>query len=242
MATVGGSLKDEFSIPGSETQKATNLIDAEFAAEQGGVLNIVFAAPEGERLDEPPARKAAILAAIAKLRTSEFATIGPDERAGVESVGDPFSENTFSEDGRIAYAEAQFVPVDVGLSISSNRATRTCMSPPYRRSRRDCPGTRPFQSIGKHGHHDSRIAPDEHGSGDRLRAEAVARFVEGGVERIGAPVLGERELDPVCVLEVRQGDADECDTLRGDQWGRAREEAASRLEDRLLTDRSIATS
>ncbi len=108
VATVGGSLKDEFSIPGSETQKATDLIEAEFAAEQGGVLNLVFAAPEGERLDEPAARKAAIVAAIAKLRTSEFATIGPDERAGVESVGDPFSENTFSEDGRIAYAEAQF--------------------------------------------------------------------------------------------------------------------------------------
>ncbi len=108
VATVGGSLKDEFTIPGSETQKATDLIEAEFAAEQGGVLNLVFAAPEGERLDEPAARKAAIVAAIAKLRTSEFATIGPDERAGVESVGDPFSENTFSEDGRIAYAEAQF--------------------------------------------------------------------------------------------------------------------------------------
>jgi RND superfamily putative drug exporter len=108
VATVGGSLKDEFTIPGSETQKATDLIESEFAAEQGGVLNLVFAAPEGERLDEPAARKAAILAAIAKLRTSEFATIGPDERAGVESVGDPFSENTFSEDGRIAYAEAQF--------------------------------------------------------------------------------------------------------------------------------------
>ena len=108
VATVGGELKDEFTIPGSETQKATDLIEAEFAAEQGGVLNIVFAAPEGERLDEPAARKAAILAAIAKLRSSEFETIGPDERAGVESVGDPFSENTFSEDGRIAYAEAQF--------------------------------------------------------------------------------------------------------------------------------------
>src|SRR5688572_22840435 len=75
VATVGGDLKDEFTIPGSETQRATDLIEAEFAAEQGGVLNIVFAAPEGERLDEPAARKAAILAAIAKLRTPEFATI-----------------------------------------------------------------------------------------------------------------------------------------------------------------------
>ena len=45
VATVGGSLKDEFEIPGSDTQKATDLIEAEFAEEQGGVLNLVFAAP-----------------------------------------------------------------------------------------------------------------------------------------------------------------------------------------------------
>jgi len=107
VATVGGSLKDEFEIPGSDTQRATDLIEAEFAAEQGGVLNLVFAAPEGERLDTPE-RKEAIEAAIAKLKTPEFKAIGPDERAGLESVGDPFSENTFSDDGRIAYAEAQF--------------------------------------------------------------------------------------------------------------------------------------
>ena len=36
VATVGGSLRDEFEIPGSETQKATDLIESEFAAEQGG--------------------------------------------------------------------------------------------------------------------------------------------------------------------------------------------------------------
>ena len=107
VATVGGSLKDEFSIPGSDTQRATDLIEAEFAAEQGGVLNLVFAAPEGERLDTEE-RQAAIDAAIAKLKTDEFAAIGEDERAGLESVGNPFDERTFSDDGRIAYAEAQF--------------------------------------------------------------------------------------------------------------------------------------
>jgi RND superfamily putative drug exporter len=107
VATVGGSLKDEFEIPGSDTQRATDLIEAEFAAEQGGVLNLVFAAPEGERLDTPE-RQAAIQEAIAKLKTDDFAAIGEDERAGLESVGNPFDERTFSDDGRIAYAEAQF--------------------------------------------------------------------------------------------------------------------------------------
>ena len=33
VGTVGGELRDEFNIPGSETQKATDLIEAEFASE-----------------------------------------------------------------------------------------------------------------------------------------------------------------------------------------------------------------
>ena len=109
VATVGGSLKDEFEIPGSDTQRATDLIEEEFASEQGGVLNLVFAAPEGERLDTPE-RRAAIEQAIAELQTPAFAPTAeePEGTAGVTSVGDPFDENTFSDSGRIAYAEAQF--------------------------------------------------------------------------------------------------------------------------------------
>src|SRR5215475_831773 len=105
VATVGGSLKDEFEIPGSDTQKATDLIKAEFSSEKGSVLNLVFAAPKGQRLDTPE-RKAAVDAAIAKLKTSEFKP--KDGNVGIESVGNPFSDATFSDNGRIAYAEAQF--------------------------------------------------------------------------------------------------------------------------------------
>jgi RND superfamily putative drug exporter len=105
VGAVGGSLKDEFEIPGSETQKATDLIESEFAAEQGGVLNLVFAAPAGQRLDTPE-RKAAVDAAIARLKTAEFKPT--EDKAGLESVGNPFDDRTFADDGRIAYAEAQF--------------------------------------------------------------------------------------------------------------------------------------
>ena len=105
VATVGGDLRDEFEIPGSDTQRATDLIEAEFASEQGGVLRVVFAAPEGERLDTPE-RKAVVQQAIARLRTQEFAPT--EEKAGLESVANPFSKDTFSDDGRIAYSEAQF--------------------------------------------------------------------------------------------------------------------------------------
>ena len=103
--TVGGSLRDEFEIPGSDTQKATDLIESRFASEQGGVLNVVFAAPEGQTLDTPE-RQAAIEEAIARLDSEEFAPSG--DTAGLVSVGDPFSPDTVSDDGRIAYTEAQF--------------------------------------------------------------------------------------------------------------------------------------
>ena len=102
---VGGSLRDEFEIPGSDAQRATDLIESEFASEQGGVLNVVFAAPEGERLDTPE-RQAAIEEAMARIASEEFAPT--EDTAGVEEVGDPFSEDTVSDDARIAYAEAQF--------------------------------------------------------------------------------------------------------------------------------------
>jgi RND superfamily putative drug exporter len=106
---IGGGLKDKFEIPGSDTQKATDLLESEFASEQGAVLNLVFAAPDGQRLDTPE-RKAAIEKAVALLKTKEFKPTGtdPEGRAGITSVGDPFSKNTFSDSGRIAYAEAQF--------------------------------------------------------------------------------------------------------------------------------------
>ena len=105
VATVGGELRDEFDIPGSDAQRATDLIEAEFASEQGGVLNVVFAAPEGQRLDTPE-REAAVQEAIARLKSPEFEPT--EAKAGLESVGNPFSDDTFSDDGRIAYAEAQF--------------------------------------------------------------------------------------------------------------------------------------
>ena len=130
VATIGGSLRDEFEIPGSDTQRATDLIESEFADEQGGVLNIVFAAPEGQRLDTAE-RKAAIEDAMAELRTTEFQPT--EERAGLTSVGDPFSDQTFSENGRIAYAEAQFDRViydeDRDAVVAVQDAVRDAVAP-----------------------------------------------------------------------------------------------------------------
>lgn len=130
VGTVGGELRDEFTIPGSETQQATDLIEAEFASEQGGVLNVVFAAPPGEQLDTPE-RRAAIDEAIARLKSPEFKPT--DDRAGLTSVGDPFDEQTLSDEGRIAYAEAQFDRViydeDREAVVSVQEAVRETVEP-----------------------------------------------------------------------------------------------------------------
>ena len=130
VGTVGGQLRDEFDIPGSEAQKATDLIKSEFASEQGAVLNLVFAAPAGERLDTPE-RKAAIAEAITRLESPEFAP--SDGKAGVVSVGDPFSEAGYSEGRRIAYAEAQFdqtiEPEDRDAVVAVQDAVRETVAP-----------------------------------------------------------------------------------------------------------------
>ena len=104
VATIGGSLRDKFEIPGSDTQRATDLIKAEFPSKQGSVLDIVFAAPPGQRLDTP-ARKAAIAAAVAKLRADYKPKNGT---AGLVSVDNPLVPRTTSKNGRIAYSEAYF--------------------------------------------------------------------------------------------------------------------------------------
>ncbi len=72
VATIGGSLRDKFEIPGSDTQRATDLIKAEFAV-RAGLRSSTSCSPRrrGQRLDTPE-RKAAIAAAVAKLRTAQF--------------------------------------------------------------------------------------------------------------------------------------------------------------------------
>ena len=131
VATIGGGLRDEFEIPGSDTQKATDLIESQFKSEQGSVLNIVLAAPEGQRLDTPE-RKAAIQKEMASLRSSsEFKPT--TDKAGLESVGNPFSDATFSDNGRIAYAEAQFDRViydkDRDAVVNVEDAAREALAP-----------------------------------------------------------------------------------------------------------------
>src|SRR4029077_13179761 len=52
-AAFHGKLINDFKIPGSDTQKATDLITAKFGGEKGAALRVRLSAPSGERVDTP---------------------------------------------------------------------------------------------------------------------------------------------------------------------------------------------
>jgi uncharacterized membrane protein YdfJ with MMPL/SSD domain len=91
----------QFTIPGTQSQEAIDLLNQKFPAAAGASARIVFAAPTGHQLTEP-ALKAAIEATLVRAKTA----------GQVVAVTDPFTDGTISKDGRIAYADAYYtVPV-----------------------------------------------------------------------------------------------------------------------------------
>ena len=56
-AAFHGNLINDFNIPGTDVQKATDLINAKFPVQKGAALRVVVAAPPGERLDTPKGRR-----------------------------------------------------------------------------------------------------------------------------------------------------------------------------------------
>ena len=94
--TVGGSLSDEFSIPGTESQEAFDLLEERFPEASGSSARVVFAVDEG-RLDD------------ATYRSGIEATLGELSRApGVLAVSDPFADGTISPEGAIGFADVQY--------------------------------------------------------------------------------------------------------------------------------------
>src|ERR1700678_4654051 len=64
----GGKTNDTFSIPGTESQNAANVLTARLPAFSGGQSTIVFATHRGANVSDP-ADKAAIEAAMTRLKS-----------------------------------------------------------------------------------------------------------------------------------------------------------------------------
>ena len=96
-ATVGGKLVDDFSIPNSDAQRATDLLKTRFPTQSGDNAQLIFEAPDGLTSAQSKAAIQKALAAAAKI-------------PGVTSVDDPFKTGSgeISRDGTIGYSYVQF--------------------------------------------------------------------------------------------------------------------------------------
>jgi putative drug exporter of the RND superfamily len=105
-AAFHGKLINDFKIPGSDTQRATDLIDAKFGGQKGAALRVVIAAPPGQRLDTP-ARKAAIGKLLAASKTGQR-DLAQDPK-DVSAITSPLEDSSqLSDDGRVAFFDVQF--------------------------------------------------------------------------------------------------------------------------------------
>lgn len=92
-----GKTNDTFSVPGTESARALDLLDEKFPGVGGAQARVVFVAPEGQTL-ESPRNRAAILASVARAADGEQ----------VIGVVDPFSAGAISADGRIGFADVVY--------------------------------------------------------------------------------------------------------------------------------------
>ncbi|MGW4548718.1 MMPL family transporter [Streptomyces violaceorubidus] len=91
--------EDSFSMPGTESQKAFDLLDEQFpaASAEGATARVVIRAPEGATISDA-AGKDRVQDLVADLRA------GPQ----VASVDDPFKADAVSKDGTTAYASVTY--------------------------------------------------------------------------------------------------------------------------------------
>ena len=102
-----------FSIPGTEAQKAFDLLEQRFpgASADGATGRVVFKAPEGEKMTDA-ANKATVERTVKAL----------GDGSEVVSVSDPFTTNAVSRDGTVAYASVQYKVPGMELKDSTRDA------------------------------------------------------------------------------------------------------------------------
>ncbi|AOR33798.1 hypothetical protein BFF78_24510 [Streptomyces fodineus] len=104
-----------FSIPGTEAQKAFDLLDQRFPGMNAGgaTARIVFKAPGGEKMTDA-GNKAAVEKTVKELRSGSEVT----------SVADPYAGHTVSQNGSIAYASVKYQVSGMELKDSSKDALK----------------------------------------------------------------------------------------------------------------------
>ncbi|MFG3251822.1 MMPL family transporter [Streptomyces sp. NPDC048187] len=102
-----------FSIPGTEAQKAFDLLEQRFpgASADGATARVVFKAPTGEKMTDA-ANKATVQKTVDEL----------SDGSEVASVADPYQGNAVSKDGSVAYASVKYDVSGMELEESTKDA------------------------------------------------------------------------------------------------------------------------
>ncbi|GAA3099602.1 MMPL family transporter [Streptomyces rectiviolaceus] len=113
-ASAPTAASSSFSIPGTEAQKAFDLLEERVpeASADGASARVVFKAPDGEKVTDP-ANKAEIQKTVAALKS------GSDEVARADN---PFQAKTVSKDGSTAYASVSYKVTSMELTDESRDA------------------------------------------------------------------------------------------------------------------------
>ncbi|CCK29484.1 Membrane protein ydfJ [Streptomyces davaonensis JCM 4913] len=112
-ASAPAAGNSSFSIPGTEAQKAFDLLEERFpgSSADGATARVVFQAPDGHKLADAD-NKAAVEQAVKELGTG----------SEVVSVTDPFETKSVSEDGSVGYAQVRYEVSGMELEDSSKEA------------------------------------------------------------------------------------------------------------------------
>ncbi|MER7196954.1 hypothetical protein CG723_17795 [Streptomyces sp. CB01635] len=104
---------DSFSMPGTDSQKAFDLLDERFpaASAEGATARVVIRAPEGEKITDPAAK-----AEVRRLVTA----LGKGPQ--VAGVADPYKANAVSKDGTTAYASVTYKVISTELTDKTHDA------------------------------------------------------------------------------------------------------------------------
>src|SRR3712207_5851688 len=86
----GGQYSEKFEVPGTESQRAQDLLYEKYPGAGGASARVVYVAPEGEKLTDPE-NEAAVT------ESAKRASKGKD----VSQVIDPYTAEAISKDGRI---------------------------------------------------------------------------------------------------------------------------------------------
>jgi uncharacterized membrane protein YdfJ with MMPL/SSD domain len=113
-----GQLSSVFTVPGTESQNAQNLLQAKFPAAAGGTARVVLAAPSGATLISPK-DEAAISASL------KNAARVP----GVIAVSNPFRAGTVSAARTIGYADVLFGEQGANVPQSARDGLEAAMTP-----------------------------------------------------------------------------------------------------------------